>query len=113
MSGLEVVEQHLIFVRAQNSEGMAANYSQNAVLRRPGAKFVGQHQIAGYFGTVADRLGKGAVAFEDPAEQTDGTIVVRWSIEGGPSSGTQGVDTYVVQGGMIVEQTVVLLGSDF
>ncbi len=110
---MDVVRRHLAFVRAQNTEGMAADYADAAVLRRPGAEFVGRPAIAAYFRTVADRLGGGAVAFEDPTAQADSTLVVRWSILGGPGSGTRGVDMYVVHGGMIVEQTVVLLGSDF
>lgn len=110
---MDVVRRHLAFVRAQNTEGMAADYAEAAVLRRPGAEFAGRQAIAGYFGTVADRLGGGTVAFEDPVAQADGTLVVRWSIQGGPGSRTRGVDTYVVHGGMIVEQSVVLLGPDF
>ena len=92
---------------------MAADYAEAAVLRRPGAEFFGQPAIASYFGTVADRLGGGSVAFEDPVAQPDSTLVVRWSIQGGPGSGTRGVDTYVVHGAKIVEQTVVILGPDF
>ena len=110
---LEVVQRHLAFVRAQNTECMSTDYAETAVLRRPGAEFVGRPAIIAYFGTVAERLGGGTVAFEDPVEQADSILVVRWSIQGGPGSGTRGVDTYVVHDGMIMEQTVVLVGPDF
>ena len=112
-SDSEVVQRHLNFVRAQNTGAMSSDYSESAVLRRPDAEYAGRTAIAAYFDTVGDRLGGGNVVFEGPTVGPEGTLVVRWLIEGGPGSGTRGIDTYVVIDGLIAEQTVVLFGSDF
>lgn len=92
---------------------MAADYAPDAVLHRPDATYRGRPAIAGYFATVPGRLGGGEVAFIEPEVGLDGAIVVGWRIVGGPGDGTAGRDHYLVRGGQIVRQSVVLVTGDF
>lgn len=110
---LAVVRRHLAAVVAQDLTGMSADYRLDAVLRRPGASFEGRERIAAYFETVGPRLGGGVVVASDPELLPDGRVSVRWRLRGGPGDGTSGVDTYVIDGAWIAEQTVDLDATDF
>ncbi len=110
---LDVVRRHLAFVSARNEKGMSADYTLDAVLRRPDSTYVGRNAIAEYFRTVGPRLGDGTVELSEPTLTADGSVVVRWRINGGPGHGAAGHDTYVVADGFVSAQTVSLETPDF
>ncbi len=108
---LTVVQDHLAAVHTGDPEAMAADYAADAVLVRDVA-YQGRDAIAGYFATVPDRLGDGRVEFAEP--RLEGALVaVVWTLRGGPGDGASGTDRFEVADGMIVRQTVTLVGGDF
>ena len=112
-SAEQVVRRHLAAVIAQDRTGMSADYDLDAVLERPDATHRGRDAIAAYFETVGPRLGSGRVAAEEPHVGEDGSVTVRWHIEGGPADRTTGTDTYLVERGRIQSQRVTLDAHDF
>ncbi|MYI56626.1 MAG: nuclear transport factor 2 family protein [Acidimicrobiia bacterium] len=108
-----VVEDHLAAVLGGDPAAMAADYAPGAVLVRHDATYDGAAVIAEYFTSVPRRLGGGVVVFGERSQRRNGSISVRWRIEGGPGDGTSGCDTFTVAGGFIVHQTVALDDADF
>lgn len=114
-----VVARHLAGVLALDPVRMVADYAHDATLVRPDGERRGWRAIADYFDTVPDRLDEGVLAFGPVEADTDGTLVVRWSLSGGAAGGAMGGvtvsgrDTYEVAAGRIVRQTVALDGTDF
>lgn len=112
-SALTVVERHLSAVDHMDLSGMVADYSSDAVLDRPGGPYTGRSSIEAYLATVPERLGAGRIRTSAVRQVDDQTIRVRWSIDGGPSDGTRGVDIYTVADGTIVHHRVVVDAHDF
>lgn len=116
--GIDVVDRHVRAVEALDRVAMAADYSFDATLDRAGIVHRGWRGIADYFGTVPQRLHGGAVRFGLPgpvpgaAHDTD-LIAVRWHIVDDDTVHASGHDTFRVEGGRIVDQTVELDSSDF
>lgn len=108
---LGAVRDHLAAVHTGDPEAMAADYAVDAVLVRD-VDYRGRDAIAGYFTTVAERLGDGRVEFAEPRLEHE-LVAVSWTLVGGPGDGTSGTDRFVVADGMIVRQTVTLDGGDF
>ena len=93
---------------------MAADYAADAVLERPGERFEGHAAIEAYFRTVPDRLGGATVVFDGLV--VDGDVAsFRWHLEGLPdgTAAVAGVDTCVIEDGLIVHQRVRLEADDF
>ena len=109
----QVVEDHLTAVLGGDPAAMAADYAPSAVLVRHDATYDGAAVIAEYFTSVPPRLAGGEVVFGERNHHRDGSVSVRWRIEGGPGDGTSGCDTFTVAGGFIVHQTVALDDADF
>ena len=109
----QVVEDHLAAVLTGDPAAMAADYAPGAILLRHDASYDGAAVIAEYFTSVPQRLGGGEVVFGERRDAGDGSVSVRWRIEGGPGDGTSGCDTFTVAGGFIVHQTVALDDADF
>jgi ketosteroid isomerase-like protein len=114
--GVEVVRRHLAAVELGDPVSMAADYSADAVLHRGITSHDGWDAIADYFDTVPQRLAGRSVEFQDPVATAADEVVVQWQITGdGTGDGTSaaGRDTFVVQAGRIVRQTVELDTDDF
>ena len=109
----QVVEDHLAAVLGGDPAAMAADYAAGALLVRHDASYDGAAAITEYFTSVPGRLGGGEVVFGERRNAGDGSISVRWRIEGGPGHGTSGCDTFTVAGGLIVHQIVALDDADF
>jgi hypothetical protein len=104
------VRRHLAAVRRLDVPAMSADYAPGAVIERGAERIDGRDAIAAYFDTVPPRLGDRTVEFDEPVEQADGSVVVRWCISG---TGVSGRDRFVVRDGLIVEQDVQLDHGDF
>jgi NAD(P)-dependent dehydrogenase (short-subunit alcohol dehydrogenase family) len=108
-SAVDVVRRHLRAVERLDLTGMSADYALGAVLQRGPDRHEGREAIARYFDGVPARLAGRSVEFRDVQEQGDGSVVVRWRIDGAAS----GHDRFVVRDGWIVEQSVHLDTDDF
>ena len=111
-SPMEVATAHLDAVVRGDPAAMAADYADDAVLERPGERFVGSAAIEGYFRTVPDRLGGATVAF-DGVVVADDEVTFSWHLEGVSGPAVSGTDTCVIQDGLIVHQRVRLDADDF
>lgn len=112
-SGEAVVRRHLDGVLTLDPVRMAADYAHDAVLVRPDGERRGRHEIADYFDTVPDRLGGGELEFGPIEQGPDDTIVVRWRMTRPDAPVVPGSDSYEIEAGRIVRQTVRLDGTDF
>lgn len=116
---VDVVEHHLAAVRDGDVVSMATDYAVDAILVRGPDTYDGWSAIADYFDGVPGRLGGRTVTFDDVTISPTGDVETRWTIAGDDSAGNDaandiaGVDTFVVAGGRIVNQTVQLLSDDF
>ncbi|MEM7287619.1 MAG: nuclear transport factor 2 family protein [Actinomycetota bacterium] len=110
----QVAADHLDAVVRGDPTAMAADYAVDAVLERPGERFEGHAAIEAYFRTVPDRLGGARVVFDGLV--VDGDVAAfRWHLEGLPEgvAPVAGVDTCVIEDGLIVHQRVRLDAADF
>jgi limonene-1,2-epoxide hydrolase len=112
-SSIEVVRRHLAAVDRREVASMAADYALDAQLLRGTAAFTGWFAIAEYFDTVGARLGPHTLRFTALTDPSLETATVEWIITGDSSVVATGTDHYRVVGGRIVEQVVVLDGTDF
>jgi limonene-1,2-epoxide hydrolase len=109
-----VVARHLAAVHSGDVVSMAADYGVDAVLVRGEDVHRGWNAIADYFDGVPARLGTRTVSFDEVIELPSGNVETRWTITSGESDDrVAGVDTFVVDSGRIVHQTVQLLSDDF
>ena len=109
-----VAEDHLEAVRSGDPAAMAADYASDAVLERAGERYEGRAAIEAYFRTVPDRLGAAVVVFDEL--HTDGDVATfRWHLEGlgDEALPVAGVDTCVIEDGLIIHQRVRLDSTDF
>lgn len=115
-ASLDVVARHLAAVGDGGTASMSADYARDAVLVRGADVHEGWCSIADYFDTVPERLGQRTVEFTDVAAVARDTVVVRWRISDptdDTAAATTGRDTFEVQSGRIIRQTVELDDVDF
>lgn len=113
MSLPPVVRAHMVAVESGDPAAMAADYSADAVIERPGMTISGKAAIEEYFRGVPQRLGGGIVVFESVTEDGPDAATFRWRIQGGPGDGSSGADTVSISDGLISHQVVRLDASDF
>ena len=107
------IRAHMSAVEQSDPAAMAADYTHDAVMERPGARIEGHAAIAEYFLGVPQRLAGGAVRFQSVDMHADGTVTFQWRIEGGPGHGSSGCDTVQLRNGLIAHQQVQLHAQDF
>ena len=113
-SAEQVAADHLAAVESGDPVAMAADYAADAVLERPGDRYEGHTAIEAYFHTVPERLGGATVVFDGLV--VDGDVATfRWHLEGLPegAAAVAGIDTCVMEDGLIVHQRVRLEATDF
>jgi hypothetical protein len=111
---IDVVARHLAGVRGGSPAAMAADYALDAVLERGADRYDGWAAIADYFDGAVIRLTGRSVTFDEVTTTGGGTVATRWTVDGGPAGQRRsGRDTFVVEAGRIVHQTVELDGDDF
>ena len=108
-----VVRAHVVAVESGDPAAMAADYTADAVIERPGMTIAGKPAIEEYFRGVPERLGGGIVVFDSVTEDGPDAATFRWRIQGGPGDGSSGADTVRITGGLISHQVVRLDAADF
>lgn len=109
---IETVVRHLAAVRLLDTEAMAADYAEDAVLVRGEDRYVGRTEIARYFASVPERLAGGRVETRI-SRATSEVVEVAWRVRGGQGDGVSGTDRFAVALDRIVHQQVRVEGEDF
>lgn len=104
---------HMAAVECGDPMAMAADYTLDAVIERPGQCIHGHAAICQYFMGVPGRLGGGTVRFDSVDVHSEDSATFHWRIEGGPGDGSSGSDTVQLRDGLISHQQVCLHTRDF
>jgi hypothetical protein len=114
---LAVVQAHIDAVHTGDPALMAADYAEEARIRRGAAIEVPAH----YFPQAVRRLGHSRLlvhslqrVWPEPPFTARGAVVsMQWELLGGGAHGTRGTDTFTVVGDRIVDQQVQLHTPDY
>ena len=102
-----VLDSHLNAFGSGNVDAILANYAPDAVIMFPGGKKTGHPEIRGMFEGLVAEFGQPGVTFELlNSDATGDTAFIVWKAETGKAVSELGNDTYVIQDGKIVMQTV-------
>jgi hypothetical protein len=101
----QTIEQHLALMQAGKTEEALADYAKDAVVILPGQVIRGRDEIAKGLMGVGSLLG-GAVPEVLSLTATDNLVMITFKAMGVPCTIPDGSDTYVVEKGQIVAQTV-------
>ena len=108
-----VVRRHVAAVARRDPVAMAADYTLNAVLERPGTCHEGWYAIADYFDSVPSRLAGRELTFGSMDAMGSDRINLPWHITEGVDAVVSGHDTLQIVAGSIAHQVTVLSEGDF
>jgi ketosteroid isomerase-like protein len=101
----QIIEQHLALMQAGNMEAAICDYAEDAVVILPGQTIRGREAIGqGLLGMVGV-LG-GALPQVHTLTAAGSVVMITFSADGTPCTVPDGSDTYIVEHGQIVAQTV-------
>ncbi len=100
----EVFAHHVEALRAEDLDGIIADYTDDAVWLSPDGALRGRWQISqGYVRLLAE-LPRADWEFKTLVAAND-VLLVEWAADAGRSRVDDGIDTYVFQSGMIKAQS--------
>lgn len=106
MSG-EVVSRHLGEFGAGNMEGLLADYTDDAFLMTPNGIIRGKDELRKLFEGLFTEFGQDGVTFNLTHQSCDGNICqIVWDAETPDNSYEFATDTFVIEGGKIIAQTL-------
>lgn len=101
----ETIEQHLALMQAGKLDEAMCDYDENAVVVLPGQTITGLDNIRTGLSGVGGLLG-GAQPQVQTLTATDKAVMITFTAFGVPCTIPDGSDTYIVEKGHIVTQTV-------
>lgn len=99
-----VVARHLDALRSGDPIRMSADYSLDAVLARPNARFEGWYAIADYYDAVSSGPDAQSLTFGRIESLKSDIVRVRWHRTQDSADLVSGADTFTVYGGRISHQ---------
>jgi hypothetical protein len=101
----ETIEQHLALMQAGRMEEAICDYAENAVVIMPGQTISGRKAIGEGLLNMGSLLG-GETPEVHSLTAAGSVVMITFSADGTPCTIPDGSDTYIVEHGQIVAQTV-------
>ena len=105
LSPQQVVEQHAAAVTAGDIVRIMADYADGAILVAPERTHAGKMAVQAFFERTLASYPNLTTTVESFTVQGD-TVLVSWSGEADTATITEAVDSFVIQDGTILRQTV-------
>lgn len=102
-----VLDHHLASFGSGDVDAIVSDYASDAVILIPGTAFRGHDEIRGLFDALVEEFGQEGVKFELTHRAVEGDIAfITWTAETGKGVYEMATDTFVIDDGKIVAQTV-------
>ncbi|MCH2249416.1 MAG: nuclear transport factor 2 family protein [Cognatishimia sp.] len=105
-----VFDHHLKAFLDRNMEENLADYTEGSVVIIPNAVFRGLDEIEGFFGAIFEEFAQEGTTFELTEKHVEDKIVyISWTAETPSNTYTYATDTFLIEDGKILTQTIGLI----